>query len=220
MALAEERRRRYTGEAERFRLGRLLARARRTRRPPPGRGEQHRRRRAVGHPRHGGRPRPLRLGTGPVAPPGGLVDGPGNGSGTVGGPCHDVAVPRPGSGVGLVGRVSERATLSAALGRARDGRASTVLLSGDAGVGKSRLVAERAVQLADAHDGPRVRCCSGRPGPSRRSGAGNRTSRRGGLRRRCGACGVRSPTTWASSCSARSGSRRAPTRSRPRQRTR
>ncbi|MET0190345.1 MAG: AAA family ATPase [Pseudonocardia sediminis] len=59
-------------------------------------------------------------------------------------------MPRPGSGVGLVGRVSERAALSAALGRAHDGRASAVLLSGDAGVGKSRLVAELAAEAVGA----------------------------------------------------------------------
>ncbi len=54
------------------------------------------------------------------------------------------SVPRPGAGIGLVGRDTERAELVAALDRARTGRAGAVLLSGDAGVGKSRLVAELA----------------------------------------------------------------------------
>ena len=61
------------------------------------------------------------------------------------------AVPRPGSRIGLVGRGTERAGLLAALDRARSGRAAAVLLSGDAGVGKSRLVAELAETAGDAH---------------------------------------------------------------------
>ena len=61
------------------------------------------------------------------------------------------AVPRPGSRIGLVGRGAERAELLAALDRARSGRAGAVLLSGDAGVGKSRLVAELAEAAGDAH---------------------------------------------------------------------
>ncbi len=62
-----------------------------------------------------------------------------------------IAVPRPGSRIGLVGRGTERAGLLAALDRARSGRAGAVLLSGDAGVGKSRLVAELAEGAGDAH---------------------------------------------------------------------
>ena len=61
------------------------------------------------------------------------------------------AVPRPGSRIGLVGRGAERAELLAALDRARSGRAGAVLVSGDAGVGKSRLVAELADAAGDAH---------------------------------------------------------------------
>lgn len=61
------------------------------------------------------------------------------------------AVPRPGSRIGLVGRSAERAELLAALDRARSGRAGAVLLSGDAGVGKSRLVAELSEAAGDAH---------------------------------------------------------------------
>ncbi|MDN5918948.1 MAG: AAA family ATPase, partial [Pseudonocardia sp.] len=57
-------------------------------------------------------------------------------------------MPRPESDVGLVGRDAERAELTAVLGRAREGRAAAVLLSGDAGVGKSRLVTELAAEAA------------------------------------------------------------------------
>src|SRR5215469_7962138 len=42
----------------------------------------------------------------------------------------------------FVGRARELAELDAALGRARDGRPSAVLVGGEAGVGKSRLVGE------------------------------------------------------------------------------
>jgi DNA-binding NarL/FixJ family response regulator len=51
-------------------------------------------------------------------------------------------VPRIGSGVPLVGRRGELAALRSALSAAADGRAGAVLLAGDAGVGKSRLLAE------------------------------------------------------------------------------
>ncbi|MCW0215772.1 MAG: AAA family ATPase [Pseudonocardia sp.] len=51
-------------------------------------------------------------------------------------------VPRPGVGIGLVGRRAERAALTAALARSRSGTACGVLLGGDAGVGKSRLAGE------------------------------------------------------------------------------
>ena len=44
----------------------------------------------------------------------------------------------------LVSREPELAALGSALERARAGRASVVLIAGDAGVGKSRLVAEAA----------------------------------------------------------------------------
>ncbi|HSL33581.1 MAG TPA: AAA family ATPase, partial [Candidatus Limnocylindrales bacterium] len=44
----------------------------------------------------------------------------------------------------LVGRASELAVLDAALGRSVDGESSVVLIGGDAGLGKSRLVAEFA----------------------------------------------------------------------------
>ncbi|WP_181780193.1 ATP-binding protein, partial [Pseudonocardia pini] len=60
------------------------------------------------------------------------------------------AVPRPGVGIGLVGRVVERSALTAALDRARAGRSGAVLLSGDAGVGKSRLVGELTAAAGDA----------------------------------------------------------------------
>ncbi|WP_132114587.1 helix-turn-helix transcriptional regulator [Actinocrispum wychmicini] len=51
-------------------------------------------------------------------------------------------MPRTGSGVELVGRRAELTRLKAALSVVSAGRAGTVLLSGDAGVGKSRLLTE------------------------------------------------------------------------------
>ena len=56
---------------------------------------------------------------------------------------------RLGVGLELVGRQRELAELTAALERAASGRAAGVLLDGDAGVGKSRLIAE-AVAHAEA----------------------------------------------------------------------
>lgn len=66
-----------------------------------------------------------------------------DGYGTIG------VVPRLGSGVPLVARDGEIAQLDAALGRAVSGQASAVLLWGDAGVGKSRVLAEFST-LAEA----------------------------------------------------------------------
>ncbi|MEJ3653857.1 AAA family ATPase [Actinomycetes bacterium KLBMP 9759] len=57
-------------------------------------------------------------------------------------------VARLGFGIALVGRRREMSALSAALERADAGRPTGVLLSGDAGVGKSRLVAEAIEQAA------------------------------------------------------------------------
>ncbi|TDE11901.1 LuxR family transcriptional regulator [Jiangella asiatica] len=51
-------------------------------------------------------------------------------------------VPRLGTGVPFIARGAELAQLRAALDRARGGSAGTVLIAGDAGVGKSRLLAE------------------------------------------------------------------------------
>jgi DNA-binding CsgD family transcriptional regulator/tetratricopeptide (TPR) repeat protein len=51
-------------------------------------------------------------------------------------------VPRLGSGIPLVARRRELATLRTALWRAEQGTAGAVLISGDAGVGKSRLLDE------------------------------------------------------------------------------
>jgi DNA-binding CsgD family transcriptional regulator len=48
----------------------------------------------------------------------------------------------------LVGRITELAALDAALQRIRDGRPSAVLIGGEAGVGKSRLVSEFGTRAA------------------------------------------------------------------------
>jgi predicted ATPase len=48
----------------------------------------------------------------------------------------------------LVGRIRELAELDAALGQVREGRPSAVLIGGEAGVGKSRLVGEFGAQAA------------------------------------------------------------------------
>jgi DNA-binding CsgD family transcriptional regulator/tetratricopeptide (TPR) repeat protein len=59
-------------------------------------------------------------------------------------------VARLGVGIGLVGRRHEVSALAAALDRARAGHPTGVLLSGDAGVGKSRLVAETVQRAREA----------------------------------------------------------------------
>ncbi|OZM74549.1 LuxR family transcriptional regulator [Amycolatopsis antarctica] len=51
-------------------------------------------------------------------------------------------VPRLGSGIPLVARVDEMRTLRASFARAEEGEPGAVLVSGDAGVGKTRLLAE------------------------------------------------------------------------------
>jgi DNA-binding CsgD family transcriptional regulator len=58
------------------------------------------------------------------------------------------AVPRRVSSPIFVGRVAERAALSEALERAAAGRPGIVLISGEAGVGKSRLLGELAALAA------------------------------------------------------------------------
>jgi DNA-binding CsgD family transcriptional regulator len=59
-------------------------------------------------------------------------------------------VPRIGTGIPLVGRTGELATLRAALASASSGQANAVLLGGDAGVGKSRLLTELVTAATDA----------------------------------------------------------------------
>ena len=59
-------------------------------------------------------------------------------------------VARLGVGIDLVGRGPELAELESALRRAATGRPSAVLLAGDAGVGKSRMVAETVERAAAA----------------------------------------------------------------------
>lgn len=56
--------------------------------------------------------------------------------------CHDQYMTRPGTDVPFVARQAELARLQAALERAEAGSAAAVVVSGDAGVGKSRLLAE------------------------------------------------------------------------------
>jgi DNA-binding CsgD family transcriptional regulator/tetratricopeptide (TPR) repeat protein len=59
-------------------------------------------------------------------------------------------VARLGAGIELVGRRHEVSVLAAALDRAAGGRPTGILLSGDAGVGKSRMVAETVLRAAEA----------------------------------------------------------------------
>ncbi len=59
-------------------------------------------------------------------------------------------VARLGVGIALVGRRAEMTALGAALERAADGKPTGVLLAGDAGVGKSRLVIETVERAAAA----------------------------------------------------------------------
>ncbi|HEY0637734.1 MAG TPA: AAA family ATPase, partial [Pseudonocardiaceae bacterium] len=67
--------------------------------------------------------------------------------------CASMAdVPRLGSGIPLVARRDELATLERALDRARAGQAGAVLLAGDAGVGKTRLLTELCRRATDAGD--------------------------------------------------------------------
>lgn len=58
------------------------------------------------------------------------------------GRAHDRRVPRRVSSPIFVGRVAERAALTEALERAAAGRPGVVLISGEAGVGKTRLLTE------------------------------------------------------------------------------
>ncbi|HZE40006.1 MAG TPA: AAA family ATPase, partial [Stackebrandtia sp.] len=58
-------------------------------------------------------------------------------------------VPRLGAGVPLIARRAELHTLTQAWRSARSGRPSVVLVSGDAGVGKSRLLAELSTLVTD-----------------------------------------------------------------------
>jgi DNA-binding NarL/FixJ family response regulator len=61
---------------------------------------------------------------------------------------HDRRVPRRVSSPIFVGRVAERAAIADALERAVAGRPGVVLIGGEAGVGKSRLLAEVAANAA------------------------------------------------------------------------
>ena len=59
-------------------------------------------------------------------------------------------VPRLGSGIPLVARTNEMRRLRAAFARAERGEAGAVLLSGDAGVGKTRLLTALGEDVAAA----------------------------------------------------------------------
>ncbi|WP_460498890.1 helix-turn-helix transcriptional regulator [Glycomyces tarimensis] len=58
-------------------------------------------------------------------------------------------MPRLGSDLPLFARDNELATLNNALGKARGGQAATIIVSGDAGVGKSRLLHEFNAHAGD-----------------------------------------------------------------------
>ena len=72
-------------------------------------------------------------------------------------------MPRRLSSPVFAGRASELDELMVAMGRARDGAPGAVLLGGEAGVGKSRLVSELAARAIE--DGAQVLCgrCAGTP---------------------------------------------------------
>ncbi|MGH3630627.1 MAG: ATP-binding protein, partial [Sciscionella sp.] len=59
-------------------------------------------------------------------------------------------MPRLGSTIPLVARSAELETLRDALRRAEQGSGTAVLLSGDAGVGKSRLIQELSAHATTA----------------------------------------------------------------------
>ena len=62
--------------------------------------------------------------------------------------AHDRAVPRRLSSPIFVGRVAERAAISEAMERAAEGRPGLVVIGGEAGVGKTRLLAEAGTKAA------------------------------------------------------------------------
>jgi DNA-binding NarL/FixJ family response regulator len=62
--------------------------------------------------------------------------------------AHDPAVPRRLSSPIFVGRVAERAAIAGAMERAAAGRPGLVVISGEAGVGKTRLLAEATREAA------------------------------------------------------------------------
>src|SRR6201995_5589306 len=72
---------------------------------------------------------------------------------------HQTLIAMPGERSGLVGRADEMALISGLIGRATAGSVGAVVLTGDAGVGKSALLAWGA-ELAEA-EGVRVLRASG-----------------------------------------------------------
>jgi Cdc6-like AAA superfamily ATPase len=68
----------------------------------------------------------------------------------------------------FVGRISELAELELALHDAAGGEPAVILLGGESGVGKTRLVSELQRKLADSAVAPLVlRALAGRPSPAR-----------------------------------------------------
>ena len=82
----------------------------------------------------------------------------------------------PGQGRYLVGREAELERLLAAYAAAQGGRSQVVVVQGEAGIGKTRLVRELADRIDGAADGP-GRARSSRPTPLRESAA---TAEQGG----------------------------------------
>ena len=65
--------------------------------------------------------------------------------------------PAPAPAAPIVGRTAELQIMSAAYARARSGQSQVMLVSGEAGIGKTRLVEELTGQVRSAADGARVR---------------------------------------------------------------
>jgi adenylate cyclase len=62
---------------------------------------------------------------------------------------HQMALAEPQYGLTMIGRDPELAEIAAAIGRARDGQGGLLAITGEAGIGKSRLVAE-TIRRAEA----------------------------------------------------------------------
>ncbi|GAB6938982.1 hypothetical protein JCM11754A_25090 [Isoptericola variabilis] len=81
---------------------------------------------------------------------------------------HDGGVPTGTSSSPLVGRSAELATLREAYANARDGSGGVVVVGGEAGIGKTRLVAEFLAEVGDGDGAPLVlrgQCADSGSGP-------------------------------------------------------